>query len=438
MSVQSGDTIHLENYCSELNCSDFDREMNQVYYQQLHNKFHNNEAVEMVLREEGNESKVVPYAIASEAEKKLLPLKKYEDLPDANPDTLRKTHLCICKMQAGLGSSLKRDDLLARFTTRKQLGSKGTDLFINYEGNILSIAEVQLLQVLPKRKQYHRISYFNLINEETAVAVKDIWKKSAPESELSYEQLLKEENVEVHAEVYQAMMPTVNSQGDLTTGRIAPAGHGFLGFYEILKLFKNQDADDGIVVIGNGEDLRSTPDDKIISWVAENEVPIVMITTTKLEKDKKGGQLAIVAESQPYVAIVEKAQAERANQVSYFEEIGLREEDDISLFNTNIVVLNRSALKKKLEQISELDLKSFAKILAPDLIKNTKTQDGKDYIQLEGAIGSVLLNLDKYFRQNINDHVVEFLNLAPQDREKFFLPLKKRQDFDELYGDNIL
>jgi len=184
-------------------------------------------------------------------------------------------------------------------------------------------------------------------------------------------------------------------------------------------------------VIGNGEDLNSTPDNKILSWVVEKEIPLTMITTTKLEKDKKGGQISVVTGDVDYVTIIEKAQAEKANQLSYFEQLGLRKKDQKSLFNTNIVVINARALKDKLNKL-DIGQDQFSQIISPDLIKNNKTQNGKTYTQLEGAIGSTMLNLDKYFRLNLGESILSFLNLDPVTREKFFIPIKMIEDFHEL------
>lgn len=414
--------------------SEDDKSINITYFEQLYKKYLDNETKSLTLKEENNQSSVYPYPIASENLKAKVLVEHYENLPDPKESVLKEVNLCICKMHAGLGSSVKRNDLLKKYTKRDSLGAKGTDLFIPFEDNMLSIAEVQLIEVMKKEKTYRSLIYLNLVNEETSSAVKEIWDNVHPKIDKTYRELFKSEKLKARPEVYQLKMPTIDEKGELSYERAAPAGHGFLGFYEIFELFSNPQNHDEIMAIGNGEDLKSTPDDKIISWMSEKEIPIVMITTTKLEKDKKGGQLAIVDGESPYVTIVEKAQAEKANQLEYFEALGLREKDDISLFNTNIVLINKKVLSRELAKIKNLSLDEFAKILAPDLIKNTKTQNQKEFIQLEGAIGSVLLNLDKYFRLNVGAPLVSFLNLSAENREKFFLPIKKREDFEEIYG----
>lgn len=413
------------------------KEINFLYYETLYQKYLSGNSVELVLKEPGkNNSKVIPFPIASDEELELVEIQEYEDLLEVPSVKLREFELCICKMQAGLGTSVRREDLLKKFTNREELGSKGTDLFINYEGQYLSIAEVQLLLAEKKSKAglYKAISFQNLLNSETEESVNNIWNNSHPVLGTSYQDIF--DGVQLHrkSEIHQLMMPTIDAEGSISFDRLAPGGHAFLGFFEMLDVFRAKEFESEIKVIGNGEDLKSTPDDKILSWVADSNIPLVMITTTKLEKDKKGGQLAIVNESIPYITIVEKAQAQRASQLELFEELGLRDGDKKSLFNTNIVIINKRALKEAFEDELDIIEEEFIQIISPDLIKNIKEQDDKKFVQLEGAIGSLILNLDKYFRQNYDRALVSFLNLGPGDREKFFLPIKKREDFDEIYG----
>jgi hypothetical protein len=411
-------------------------DINYLYFETLYKKYQENFSVNIVLKDKVNRSLIIPLPIASTEDEKLIEVQDYEKLPEKVSANLKDYCLEICKMQAGLGTSVKRNDLIRKYSNREKLGSKGSDLFVNHHGKFISIAEAQLLLAIDKHQSgtYSSISFLNLINSETEEAVNAIWGNRHPESNTEYNELFKSEKLKRKSEVNQYMMPTINSVNEITFDRMAPAGHAFLGFFEILNIFRCDDVKNELMVIGNGEDLRSTPDEKILSWVTDNEIPITMITTTKLEKDKKGGQIAIVKEERSYVTIVEKAQAERAAQLEYFESLGLRDGDKRSLFNTNIVIINKNALKKNFNECLNLTEKEFREILSPDLIKNSKIQDGKEFIQLEGAIGSTILNLDKYFRQEYSKALVSFLNLAPESREKFFMPIKKREDFDDIYS----
>ena len=410
-------------------------EINTIYFESLLKKYRKNELIDLVMFDGSNDSNVIPLPIATKADLKHISICDYEALEDVISSKLQDYTLNICKMQAGLGTSVERLDLLEKYSDRKTLGSKGTDLFVEYEGKMLSIAEIQLLYAEKKleQKEIGKIKFVNLVNSETAYAVDALWDKKHPFKNLMYKEVFNTERLHREENIYQLMMPTINNNGDLSFDREAPAGHAFLGFYQLVKLFRLDNAPNEITCIGNGEDLKSNPDPKILSWIVENDIPIVMVTTTKLDKDKKGGQLAIVHADAPYVTIVEKAQAEKANQLDYFQELGLRENDQRSLFNTNIVLINKKALKDIFNRCLSVDEAKFLEILTPDLIKNIKEQDGQEFIQLEGAIGSTLLNLDKYFREEFKKPVVHFLNLSPENREDFFLPIKTRQDFEDIY-----
>lgn len=414
--------------------------INIKYFETLYAKFVDNESVELVMNESGNNANCFPLPILSKAELSTLPIQNYEDLKDYESSRLKDFTLEICKMQAGLGTSVKRLDLLKKYSHRKELGAKGTDLFITYEGKKASIAEVQLLlaEKYITEKIVNKVKFKNLVNSETKKAVEEIWKLKHPQSSDNYATCFNSATLSQEESIDQLMMPTIDNLGQITFEREAPAGHAFLGFYELMQIFSSSNIDSSVLCIGNGEDLKSNPDQKILNWMVDKEIPIAMITTTKLPKDKKGGQIALVKEEAfSYLTIIEKAQAQKANQLNYFEELGLREGDERSLFNTNIVLINKKVLKQKFNSNLKISIEDFSKIIAPELIKNTKEQNGKSFIQLEGAIGSTLLNLDKYFRLNFKENLVHFLNLAPENREKFFLPIKKRADFNEIYGVDV-
>ena len=96
-------------------------------------------------------------------------------------------------------------------------------------------------------------------------------------------------------------------------------------------------------------------------------------------------------------------------------------------------MINKKALKEIFnEVISDIKTEDFIKSFAPDVIRNVKEQDGKKFTQLESALGSVMLNLDKFFRTVHRKSLVSFLNYAPENREKIFMPIKKREDYEEI------
>lgn len=414
----------IKTYISSIeNVSDFQKKANEEYFKALYKKFQNPESLDLVINqpEKGINSNIIPVCLANSQDLKDIDIQKYSELTTMS-SKLKDYKLTLVKMHAGLGSSVKRSDLLEKYANGRVAGSKGTDLFIEINGRAYSLAQLQFKQVeiLRSQKLYSAVDLINLVNQENIEAVEKV----------------SQEFVEKFDHIMQLKLPTV-LDGELSSERVAPGGHAYLGYSLLHQIFDERNCfeeKNEIISIGNGEDLNSSADPKMISWMIDKDIPICMITTTKLAKDKKGGQISIVRSSEgKYVTIIEKAQAEKANQLEYFEQLGLREEDGESLFNTNIVLINKSSLSKLFKKhLKELGKDEFSDIITPDLIKNIKEQNGKSFIQLEGAIGSSLLNLDQYFRLKFNKGLISFLNLNPIEREHFFIPIKKRSDFDEL------
>lgn len=415
------DSEFVEDYFSQF--SEIDKnvvETNKYYFEGLLSSFREKSTVELRMWQDPNtdtESNCcLPLALISPKDR--LSVTEYSSL-SLERESLKNYDLVLCKMHAGLGTSVDRADHMKKYTSREKLGSKGTDLFVEIGGRAISLAELQFLQMnkIKSTGLFNSVEMLNMVNRETKKEVEKIQTKY-PESA---ERL-----------IVQLKVPTIAPDKTLTKNRTAPAGHGLVGFDLLLDVFKNKSKSE-LITIGNGEDLNSTADERILSWMATNEIPIAMITTTKIECDKKGGQISrCLLDDKHYFTIVERAQAEMADQLEYFEELGLRDSDHSSLFNTNIAVINTKVLKEKFNFLKGMEIEEFKKIITPTVIKNKKNQKGIDYIQLEGALGSVLLNLDRYFRLEHGTGLVHFLNLDPTEREEFFIPIKKFEDFEKL------
>ena len=234
----------------------------------------------------------------------------------------------------------------------------------------------------------------------------------------------------------QKKMPTLTESGDLTYDRLAPAGHGFVGFTEIMRSVETDSNE--IICIGNGEDLNSTPDLKVLSHIIRNNIPVTMITTTKTKADLKGGQLALKREDgKDVLTIIEKAQAEESGQLEYFENLGLREGDLQGLFNTNMAIINSKALRKSFQNLG-VSKNDFIEGISPDVIKNKKEENGRFFTQLEAALGSVLLNMNQFFVKSMGKQVLHICNVSEENRYKFFLPIKSRADYNSYLEDYVV
>lgn len=362
----------------------------------------NDESEQLTIATPEKDTGVYPTAIAArELMRRELPFHSYEDIKQRySTNEIVDCTLWLRKMHGGLGSSLDRTEYLKKYG-RTTPGSKSTDLYIETEefGDI-SLAEAQIIQASKKTSSFKRVVLQDLVNNDVKPILDKMWEK--------HSNLLNENFTRLES-VIQQKLPTIKN-GELTDERLAPAGHGFFG-YEVFKGPRPK-GENLIACIGNGEDLSSTPDRAIVNWMLTESIPIVMVTTTKTNRDMKGGQIALKVEGDnTFLTIVEKAQAEHAGQLEYFEKLGLRDEDNDAFFNTNLVLVNFNAIKE-------------CEIALPDLIKNQKGE----YIQLEGAMGSVLLNSDRIARLN-NTKLVHILNVNKENRSKFFNPIKKLDDF---------
>lgn len=379
----------------------------------------NTEGKDLSIHTDKHPSGLYPTAIA--------PKELFDDLPYSDYESLRNMYkvngklnatLWLKKMHGGVGSSIERSTYL-KSHGREQLGAKGTDLFIKTSNGEISIAKAQIIQALKKLERFERIVYQDIINEDVQEIFEEIWK----DPELS--------NIERFPSLIQTNLPTLDSKGELTLERVAPAGHGLFGYEIIESIFddtRRPQGDNIILCIGNGEDLSSTPDRTVTNWMLQEKIPICMVTTTKTQSDMKGGQISLKksGNGKTFLTIIEKAQAEKSNQLELFEQLGLRENDNHAFFNTNLVLVNIDVLKTML---TDKDKDEILTASLPNLIRNTKEQQNKSYTQLEGALGSVFLNLDAYWRENFDQPLVHILNIPVKYRTRFFSPIKTAFDY---------
>jgi len=402
---------------------------------------------------------VFPTAIAGKELMRHLPYVEYETLfkdKERFSEHALRARLWIKKMQAGTGSSITRTTYLADLLNvpkeKIKIGAKGTDLFIEvkdkrYSGikKNISLAEVQMLQSIVDSLKgiYSEIIFHDVVSVETKEAVNAIWNTPClfDPAKTYFEYVRSTKGLIRFKESVQEYQQTVDDKGDLSSNRTSPGGHGFIAVEALCAAYLKDELPENnhkhlIGVVGNGEDLGSTPDSVIFGWMLQEQIPIVMITTDKTELDMKGGQISLVKDNDGvHVTIIEKAQAQAAGQLELFEKLGLRKEDKKSFFNTNVAVFNYEVLvpliRKLIEEVGEQE---FMNIISPDLIQNAKQQKDKDgvvrtYIQLEGAMASSLLNLDRFWREHCGKPIVHFVNVGKQNRTRFFSPVKTAFDF---------
>lgn len=394
-----------------------------------------------------------PTAIAPQSVLKHLPWVSYASLLERRSEYGRfasQSSLWVKKMQAGTGSTVVRDDYLKRQRSSGEslkIGAKGTDLYVDLPGSNgetehRSIAELQIMQLMlaQDRNEFCEIVFQDLVSHETSDSLERIWKKP---SYLNPSKTYADRAGRRVPRFVQEKVPCVSEAQELSYNRTAPSGH-WLFAVDALRaalhpsLRPSTKCKHTVAVIGNGEDLSSTPDPSMVGWMIAEKVPVVMVTTEKTGNDLKGGQIALVETAdEKYVTIIEQAQAKEAGQLALFEQLGLsvKNDDQVAFFNTNMALFNYDVLVPMMQKLAdEIGEKAFLELLAPDLIMNWKEQRDEDgvsrkYLQIEGAMGSSLLNLDRFWRKRYGQPLVHFINVEREHRTCFFSPIKTAFDY---------
>jgi hypothetical protein len=192
--------------------------------------------------------------------------------------------------------------------------------------------------------------------------------------------------------------------------------------------------------------------------MARESVPVVMITTTRAPIDVKGGMLGIEdLENELYrTNLLEVADAKTNDkkypgQAKLFGKMGIsltgREfgKQGRQLFNTNTVMTNDTVLQPFLRELREiLGLEEYNRIISPKMMMKSAVQkDGKEYVQLEGPLGSSVLSLAGFLSTTDNpvvkllcakhniDHkkFLRIVNIDVDRRTDFFAPIKFPIDY---------
>lgn len=372
---------------------------------------------------------------------------EYSDLQAEFDGTHAKQAALVQRpLQAGTGSSLSRESYMqSRRGVRRLLGipsgapivlsAKGSDLLaklrIGRRTVEVPLTELQILQKIAAARSgaYGQVVHQDLVGPETKNRLAQLWQKASVLGGGTYEEVFAANTRTKRAKTkVQSHVPTLTRDGKISVNRMAPAGHGLFAVDAILEAQAHKPGRlKKIVAISNGEDINSSADPVIVDWIAKNNVPITLVTTSRTSIDKKGGILALVRDSESgevYLKVIDTAEAEAVGQLELFQTLG-------GYASTNLTVFNYDALQPLLQSIPRGELLSA---IAPDLIPNWKKQKDRDgvdreYLQLEGAMGSVIMNLDRYFRRTQNRPIVQIVNIPADQRSDFFTPIKFAFDY---------
>ena len=327
-----------------------------------------------------------------------------------------------------------------------QLGAKASDLYFEVNGELKSVSELKMERMLIERDLgiYADVTMKMLVSSETRESVEELFnRESMKYAGRTYKELFK--GIEM---LEQAAYPVVcekNGEIAFVMSDVAPGGHGYWGYYLLKALLSRTDAATGAVAIGvvsNEDGLNNKIPAELAGFMAREKIGIVMLSTTATDLDKKSGKIGVIKRNGRYVTgMMEAAQAESAGQTKEFQELGLTiGERGEQFFNTNTVLLNASILAPMLRELADIiGEEEFEKVIMPDLIENKDKKTGN--IKLEGAIGSVMLNLNAFFETTDNEEVkalkrkyvgegqlVRIVNAEEELRSSVFTPVKKAID----------
>ena len=192
-----------------------------------------------------------------------------------------------------------------------------------------------------------------------------------------------------------------------------PPGHGdlYIALQTSGVLRNLLDAGFSYLFVSNSDNLGATLDERILGYVAAENIPFLMEVAARTEADKKGGHLARRT-SDNRLILREIAQCPNEDMAA-FQDI-----ERYRYFNTNNIWINLPALAAVLEQ--------HGGVIKLPMIRNEKTVDPRDsnspaVYQLETAMGAAI---------EVFDHARALL----VDRARF-MPVKTCNDLLALRSD---
>ncbi len=374
-----------------------------------------------------------------------------------------------------------------------RMTAKGTDIGfdVEYKGKkeFVSIAELKLMQVIELARQckFLHIRFQPLVNWQSKEAYDTLLNTyclddrvddrvdDGKKSKKTYGRVMQELGINILDMIEQADLPAVKkNMGNISLSPHAtrqPGGHGQFGFLFLYDSFFNSALDtqkeDGkthIRVFYNGDNPNSHADPYVAGEMARKHWPIVKLTTLAMPIDKKGGKdgVRVIKEGNEITFVpaqMEEGDAKSAKQLPVFHKAGLPGglgKSGQQPFNTNIFYINTTVLHDILKELLELrdgngkeiiTKEEFCRIISPTLIDKAGkvSTDGREYIPLDGAIGTAMLNLNEFFLTSKDPRVKDILSPYGIDRivycvnvprTEFFTPNKTCSDgWMQFYSD---
>ena len=308
------------------------------------------------------------------------------------------------------------------------LSAKGSDMnrqmrrIGKSEDELMSITDIKLLSLYAKmrRGSYKGVSVVMLTSPTSEDIIRMMYSEPAKEGEKGKDNqhlingdgeiimdVFGDEGIAGSAMINQASYPSIRMDGDRLTlafDREAPGGHGVWLKTLSEKLKTDRDV---IVCISNSDAINSGTPVEVCGYMIENKKGVVVLVATREKIDRKGGIVGLKAVTLKdgrtifVPSIMELAQAQGENK-DLFTSMGFGEYEGMVPFNTNTVLINAGLFHAFLEELKGvLSEEEYASIMSPDLMDNGKSEENKEtkvvdrWIQLEGALGSSVFNLNE-------------------------------------------
>lgn len=309
----------------------------------------------------------------------------YYSLKDSDSALLDK--LAVIKLNGGLGTSmgLKKAKSLLR---------------VKGEYNFLDIIALQVLHLRKSSGRNIPLLFMNSFNtrKDTLSYLKKYPELSLPDLPLDFIQS------KFPKILQKGLSPLKNLHENSNWN---PPGHGEI--YSALEISGVLDKllDSGIeyAFISNSDNLGAVVNEKILNYIADENIPFLMEVCTRTEMDKKGGHLAQTKDGQ--LILRESAQCPET-EIAEFQDI-----NKYSYFNTNNLWVDLKVLKQ--------ELINYDSVLPLSMIVNPKKVAAEKVFQIESAMGAAI-------------NVFEGSRALSVGRERF-APVKKTHDLLTIWSD---
>lgn len=385
----------------------------------------------------------------------------------------RQTKVDIYDLNAGIGSSMGIEGHLEAVsaelgTPLNPKATKGSGLYYRGpDGQLYSGAQIKANRFLVESPHFGQMNICTVVNSDSEPVMRSVYSGKAAygDKNKTYEELYAEAgNIGFGEWLHQGKIPTLDENKQLTRKRMAPGSHGHAGVM-LMHHIRNStpQSENDVSMMFNGDSPGSFVTPNQAGYTAK-KAGMILYAVDKTEGDVKGGQIfARQLASGIWVPdIMERAQAIEAGQEDLFYNIGLYSDKlppEMAAkhhvgeqgFNANNASFNNHDLHYFFKEVVRLRGQDyFNRFASPELMLNGKTdkQTGEKYYQMEGALASLMFQMNNKVLQDMQLQTLwadisggkPFLQIVRMNndlRPKCFSPVKFAIDQLRLSSTNL-